>query len=211
MFRKPATLAVAFVALAVVACARNSGSGLMPASTSYSLPSIGSDLIVTANLPPHTIGEELPGEGVGQLKSAYWHAQLAGFTQMKYSQALGFPPGTKITIRNLSKTQAHTLDVIKTISGPPAYFPSNPQLSVQAKGNGKLELGYASGPIKPGKSVTITLAKDGIYMIGCAFHYHKGMRDILRVAKGATPGPQATAPSTAGPSPTPTSPSSWAP
>ena len=81
------------------------------------------------------------------------------------------------------------------ISGPPAVFPANPNLSIPAKGDGKLEAGYASGPISPGKSVTVTLVKAGTYEIGCAFHYGEGMRDVLVVKNGAKPGPQATPPS----------------
>ncbi len=156
------------------------------------LPSIDSDLLVDAVLPKNAIGEELPTEGVGSIKSKKWVALLGGFTQTTYSQALGFPPGTKITIHNLSKSITHTLDVVKVITKPPAIFPSSPKLSVPAKGAGKLEAGYASGPIKPGKTVTVTLEKAGIYLIGCAFHYHEGMRDVLVVQPHATPGPQAT-------------------
>jgi hypothetical protein len=85
-----------------------------------------------------------------------------------------------------------TLDVVKVISGPPADFPPGAKLSVPAKGDGKLEAGYASGPIGPGKSVTVTLVKAGTYLIGCAFHYDEGMRDVLVVEAHASPGPQAT-------------------
>jgi plastocyanin len=141
-----------------------------------------------------TIGEELPGEGLGEVDDTYWSATLGGFTQQQYSQALGFPPGTKITLTNLSKAISHTLNVVKKISGPPANFPSDPTLSTQASGNGKLAKGYASGVISPGKSVTLTLSKAGIYLIGCAFHYGEGMRTVLVVKARATPGPQATAP-----------------
>ena len=81
---------------------------------------------------------------------------------------------------------------MKVITKPPAIFPADPKLSVPPKGGTKLEAGYASGPIKPGKSVTVTLVKAGIYLIGCAYHYHSGMRDVLVVAVHATPGPQAT-------------------
>jgi plastocyanin len=212
MSRKLAALSVAFVALVVVACGGRNGSGsLMPTSNSYSFPSVNSDLVITAVVPPRTIGEELPSEGLGTVKSGYWEATLGGYTQTRYSQALGFPPGTKITIRNLSKTTEHTLDVVKKISGPPADFPKNPKLSIPPKGDRKLEVGYASGPIKPGKSRTVTLVTPGIYLIGCAFHYSQGMHDVLRVAKGAKPGPQATPPSKGGPSPTPTVRSSYAP
>ena len=172
------------------------------------LPPLGGDLVVSATLPKDTIGEELPTEGLGTIKSVKWQATLGGFTQQRYSESLGFPPGTKITIRNLSKSITHTLDVVKEISGPPADFPKNPKLSKTAKGGGKLETGYASGPIKPGKSVTVTLVKAGTYLIGCAFHYSFGMHDVLVVEKFAAHGPQATPPSSTAP---PTTRSSYSP
>lgn len=204
MVRKVIALAVAVAGLAVAACGgvRGGGGGVM------ALPQIDGDLALYANLPKDTIGEELPSEGIGTVKSKKWIATLGGFTQTMYSQALGFPPGTKITIRNISTSITHTLDVVKVITKPPAIFPANPKLSVPPKGGTKLEAGYASGPIKPGKSVTVTL-EAGIYLIGCAFHYHSGMRDVLVVAAHATPGPQGT------PAPrgtrTPTSRSSYVP
>lgn len=188
-------LAVTFVALALAACgASGAGAGntALTNGATYSLPAVDSDLAVTAILPKDTIGEELPGEGVGSIKSSVWKATLGGFTQTQRSQSLAFPPGTKITIHNLSSSITHTLNVVKVISGPPAVFPPNPKLSIPAKGQGKLETGYASGPISPGKSVTVTLVKAGTYLIGCAFHYGEGMRDVLVVKNGAKPGPQAT-------------------
>jgi plastocyanin len=211
MFKKRVALAMGIVSIAAAACGGrvNDGNAIPTAGSAYVLPPIGSDLVVTATLPKDTIGEELPSEGLGKVKSARWRALLGGFTQEHYSQALGFPPGTKITIRNLSKNVTHTLDVVKVIAGPPADFPSDPKLSVKARGDGKLEAGYASGPIKPGKSVTVTLVKRGTYLIGCAFHYSEGMRDVLVVAQHAAHGPQATPPPT--PQPTPTVRSSYAP
>lgn len=190
MAKKLIALVVALAGLAVAACGGIGGHSAGGGTTM--LPSIDSDLLVDAVLPKNAIGEELPTEGVGSIKSKKWVALLGGFTQTTYSQALGFPPGTKITIHNLSKSITHTLDVVKVITKPPAIFPSSPKLSVPAKGAGKLEAGYASGPIKPGKTVTVTLEKAGIYLIGCAFHYHEGMRDVLVVEPHATPGPQAT-------------------
>ena len=59
---------------------------------------------------------------------------------------------------------------------------------------GPLKLGYASGVIGPGKSVTVHLMRTGNFLIGCAFHYHSGMQDVIVVHLGATPGPQATKP-----------------
>jgi plastocyanin len=204
-------VALAIVGITLVACGgRGGGSSIVPNRiTTYTLPGMGSDLVMTAKLPKHTIGEELPLEGVGSIHSNKWKAELGGFTQEERSQSLAFPPGTKITIRNLSESIAHTLDVVKEVSGPPAKFPKNPNLSIPAKGHGKLEAGYASGNIKWGKSVTVTLAKEGIYLIGCAYHYSEGMHDVLVVKKEARPGPQATpSPKTTSP---PTSRSSYAP
>jgi plastocyanin len=195
MYKNPIALSLAaLVSLALAACGGHAnGSAVMPMNgNTVTLPAIGSDLAVVAALPKDTIGEELPFEGVGAIKSMVWKALLGGFTQQTRSQALGFPPGTKITIRNLSKSIQHTLDVVKVISGPPANFPKNPNLSIPAKGGGKLQAGYASGPINPGKSVTVTLSKAGTYLIGCAFHYSEGMHDVLVVSKTAKPGPQAT-------------------
>lgn len=198
MSKKLSGYAVTFVALALAACGAGSiGAGNTAAmnGTTYTLPAVDSDLKMTATVPKDTIGEELPAEGVGSIKSPVWKATLGGFTQAQRSQSLAFPPGTKITIHNLSSSITHTLNVVKVISGPPAVFPPNPKLSIPAKGDGKLEAGYASGPISPGKSVTVTLVKGGTYEIGCAFHYGEGMRDVLVVKNGAKPGPQATPPS----------------
>lgn len=213
MFRKIIAIAVALAALAVSACGgrfSGSGSGGLAGGSTVMLPPIDSDLVMQATLPKNSIGEELPAEGIGQKYSGHWKALIGGFTQKTYSQVLGFPPGTKITIHNLSKSVTHTLDVVKVVSGPPAGFPKDPKLSVPARGHGQLEAGYASGPIKPGKTVTVTLVKAGKFLIGCAFHYKDGMRDVIVVEKGATPGPQATPPK-GDPSPTPTSRSSYSP
>ncbi|HZV77006.1 MAG TPA: hypothetical protein VFF63_04485 [Candidatus Babeliales bacterium] len=212
MFSKYIALAVALLGLAVSACASRTVNGaVVPESETVPLGRLGDDLVAFATLPKDTIGEELPTEGLGVIKSAKWKADLGGFTQQRYSQSLGFPPKTKITIRNLSDSVTHTLDVVKEISGPPADFPKNPSLSIPAKGHGELEAGYASGPIKPGKSVTVTLVKAGIYLIGCAFHYHEGMHDVLVVAPHAAPGEQATPLPTSKPTATPTSRSSYDP
>jgi hypothetical protein len=78
---------------------------------------------MTAAVPKDAIGEELPAEGVGSIKSSVWKATLGGFTQTERTQSLAFPPGTKITIHNLSSSITHTLNVVKVITGPPAVFP----------------------------------------------------------------------------------------
>jgi plastocyanin len=211
MMRKFIGVSLALAAIVVSACGGHAmNGGVVPAgSNTVMLQRVG-DLVMYAALPKHTIGEELPSEGLGVIKSPKWKAKLGGFTQQKYSQSLGFPPHTVITIRNLSKSITHTLDVVKEVSGPPANFPGNPKLSIAAKGGGKFQAGYASGPIKPGGSVKITLVKDGYYLIGCAFHYHVGMHDVFVIRTHAAPGPQATPPK-GKPTSTPTSRSSYAP
>lgn len=196
MPKKSAALAVAFAAALLASCAGgNGGSGTN--GSSFAMPNMP-DLKFTATYPDNpnasgTIMEELPSEGLGTIQDPFWQAKLGGYTQQQFSQALGFPPGTKLTIQNISHSISHTLNVVKKIKGPPAKFPPSPTLSMNPSG-GKLQKGYASGVIKPGTTVSVTLGKAGIYLIGCAFHYHSGMQDVLVVRKGATPGPQATAP-----------------
>ncbi len=213
MGRKLVAIVIALVGIIVSACAGHVAGGYAgaPGGGTYVLPPLDSDLVMTAVLPKDTIGEEKPAEGLGMVKSPKWLAEVGGYTQQRYSQTLGFPPGTKITVRNLSKTTEHTLDVVKVITKPPAIFPKNPNLPVKAHGGGRFESGYASGPIKPGKSVTITLAENGIYLIGCAFHYHEGMHDVFVVSPHAAPGKQATPPPTSRPTTSPTSRSSYDP
>src|SRR5580704_8124790 len=198
MSTKLAALAVALAAAVLASCGGRYGSSAASNGNSFALPGMP-DLRMTATLPDGshpkivndasgTIGEELPFEGLGTIKDSHWSATLGGYTQQQFSQALGFPPGTKLTIKNMSKSIHHTLDVVQKIKGPPANFPANPKLPMNPSG-GKLQKGYASGSINPGSSVTVTLGKAGIYLIGCAFHYHSGMQDVLVVRKGATPGP----------------------
>jgi plastocyanin len=191
MSKRIAALSLAAVAAALAACAGRDAS--QAGGNSYALPSFSKSIAIIATLPKNTIGEELPSEGVGTINDTYWKATLGGFTQSNYSQALGFPPGTKITLMNISKDITHTLDYVAKIKKPPANFPSDPSLPVSASGK-KFGKGYASGPISPGKSVTITLGKAGIYLIGCAFHYSEGMHTVLVINKNATPGPEGTPP-----------------
>ena len=132
----------------------------------------------------------------------------AGLASIQFSNQVTLDDFAKL-IRAFAVGGSKAQDVVKEIKGPPAEFP-NVKLSVAAKGGDKFQVGYASGPIKPGKSVTITLVKGGLYLIGCAFHYHQGMHDVISIGKEARPGPQATPPT---PSPTnhPTSRSSYNP
>jgi plastocyanin len=193
MSKRIAALFFAIGAAMLAACAGHS-SPSASGDGSVLLPSFDKNLLVVATLPKNTIGEELPGEGLGTIDDSFWSATLGGFTQSSFSQALGFSPGTTVTLTNLSTSVTHTLDYVKKIKRPPAKFPANPNLPVTGHGNGVFGKGYASGPISPGKSVTIKLSKAGIYLFGCAFHYKEGMHDVIVIKPNATPGPEATPP-----------------
>jgi len=184
--KKSGGAALAVIACALAACGGNMSPNANP-GTSF-VQSLGPQTVLHFALPANTIGEELPSEGVKTKQDPTW-GLVGGFTQSTTAQVLAFPPGTKVTIENLSKTYSHTLDVVAKRTKPPAKFPKNPSLPVGAMGNGILGIGYASGSISPGKSVTVTLSNKGTYLIGCAFHYHEGMQDVIRVAAKATPGP----------------------
>ena len=194
MSKKLAAFAIVIAGAVLAACTGHAGSRVVPAIGSVPLPAFAPDVTIAATLPKNTVGEELPSEGVGTYKSPFWKATIGGFTQTQFSQTLAFPPDTKITLRNLSKTTAHTMNVIEAIKGPPAKFPTNPSLPTSPSGHGILGTGFRSGILNPGKSVTITLSKAGTYLIGCAFHYSEGMRDVFVVKDGAKPGKQATPP-----------------
>jgi plastocyanin len=210
MFRKFAALSTAIAACALAAC----GGGGMghSAGNAGALPmtvrsfQIGDDMVADVTLPKKdAVGEELPSEGVGTVKDKAW-GMVGGFTQTVHAQVLAFPPGTKITIHNLSKNTPHTFDVVAKVKHGPARFPKK-QPPIDAQGGKILAVGYASGAIAPGKSVTVTLAKPGTYLIQCAFHYAEGMDDVLIVAANAKPGPQGTPMPKSTPKSTPTPPS----
>jgi len=186
--KKSGGVALAAIACALAACGGNANVPPTAASATTFVQSFGRDTTLHFTLPANTIGEELPGEGVKTKQDPTW-GLVGGFTQSTTAQVLAFPPGTKVTIKNLSGSLSHTLDVVAKRRRPPANFPSNPSLPVPPHGNGILGLGYASGAISPGKSITVTLSNKGNYLIGCAFHYHEGMQDVIRVSARATPGP----------------------
>lgn len=189
--QRPITLlATLTLAASLAACGGGGGSsggsgnngGTPPTTTPSSPPGV----------PPLSIGIALPTGAIGYESDPTW-GQVGGFTQSTYSQVLAFPPGTTITLKNLSSNTPHTFNVIAASSGPPANFPSNPSLSTGANGGNTLAAGYSSGTIDPGSSVSVVLANAGTYLIGCAYHYASAnMRDVIQVSSSATPGPQAT-------------------
>ncbi len=172
----------AVIAVAIVAACTN-GGGLSAPGGGGGAPS---------PLPSSAIGVAIPTGKIGVVNDPVW-GTVSGYTQQQTSQVLAFPPGSKLTITNLSKTTPHTLNVVGKRNGPPPDFPANPSLSFSPSGNGVLGTDYASGTLNPGASVTVTLSNPGIYLIGCAFHYIEfNMRDVIEVVAGATPGPTAS-------------------
>ncbi|HZZ65387.1 MAG TPA: hypothetical protein VFE17_07815, partial [Candidatus Baltobacteraceae bacterium] len=116
-----------------------------------------------APVSANTIGEALP-TGMGTVTTSF--GVVGGFTQKSLSQVMAFPPGTKVTIKNLAPSTPHTLNVLSTTG-----FPANPALSTTAAGGSTLGTGFASGTIAPGGSITVTLSNPCTFFIGCAFHY----------------------------------------
>jgi len=183
MNQSRAGLLLGATAIAVAAACTNGGG----------LGSIGGGGGTPSPFPAASaIGAAIPSRKIGVENDPVW-GSVGGYTQAQTSQVLAFPPGAKITLKNLSSKDPHTLNVIAQTNGPPAHFPQSPSLSFSPSGNGVLGAGYASGLLNPGASVTVTLSNPGIYLIGCAVHYvSNNMRDVIEVVGGATPGPTAS-------------------
>lgn len=185
MLRRP--MRSSFPAIALCAALLSACGGAGAYSPPASAPAGPTDV------PPLVIGLALPSGTIGIENDPVFGA-VGGFTQQTYSQVLAFAPGTTVRIQNLSASTVHTLNVIGTVSGAPA-FPSAPLLSTAAAGTpGVLDASYASGNIAAGAlSAPLTLTA-GAYYLGCAYHYAgpTNMRSVLVVSAGATPGPQAT-------------------
>lgn len=182
----------------LVACGGGGGGG------SVSPPSSpgggGTPAPAPTGVAAMTIGMAVPSGTIGSVNTAPFGV-VGGYTQQVYSQVLAFAPGTQITIKNLSTSGPHTLNVLSMSS-----FPANPTLDSSSSNSTSLDASYRSGTINPGGSVTVTLSNPGTYYIGCAFHYFDAvsMRDVLLVSSSATPGPQATPqPSSGGGTPGP--------
>lgn len=182
MNRKLAAVLFASIA-ALTACGGGYGGG-----GGYNAPGGGGSTPPPNGVGADAIGVALPDGTIGSVNTAPFGV-VAGYTQSLYSQVLAFPPGTKITLKNLSSSTPHTLNVLSTTG-----FPANPALSTSAAGGTTLAAGFQSGSIAPGSTVSVTLSNPGTYYIGCAYHYMDAlsMRDVLQVSANATPGPQAT-------------------
>ncbi len=182
-------IALAVSVLAVAACGGGGGGGTVT-------PPSGGGGNPPPTAPPGvgalTIGVALPTGAIG-VENDPTFGSVGGFTQQVYSQVVAFAPGTAITIKNLSTTTAHTLNVAGDVGAGAPVFPANPTLSTTAAGGNTLTDGFASGNLAPGASIGPITLTAGMYYIGCAYHYASNqMRSALLVTAAATPGPQAT-------------------
>ncbi len=183
MKQRGSLLWLGLLSVALAACTNGGGLGNNGAGGGNGPPS---------PLPSSAIGIGIPTGKIGVENDPVW-GSVGGYTQQQTSQVLAFPPGAKITIKNLSSTTPHTVNVIAQTNGPPPTWPKNPSLTFSPSGNGVLSASYASGSLNPGASVTVKLSNPGIYLVGCAYHYVEfNMRDVIEVVAGATPGPTAS-------------------
>ncbi|HVA38854.1 MAG TPA: hypothetical protein VNJ51_14710 [Candidatus Dormibacteraeota bacterium] len=180
----------ALTLLSLLAACGGGGSGGMYGGSTVTTPYVSPTPAATAQ--PQVIGLALPQSTIGTVTDPTFGV-IGGYTQSTYSQVLAFVPGSQVMLRNLAASTPHTLDVIGNAAGG---FPSSPALSTTPAGGSTLTAGYASGTLNGGSLIgPLTLAQ-GTYFIGCAFHYAtNAMRDVLIVQPNATPGPQATPPS----------------
>jgi len=183
-----AAFCLAALAVSLAACGGGgAGGGVGP------IGSTGGTTGGTTGSPPtgvgsFTIGFALPDGTMGVVNDPTF-GTVGGYTQNVYSQTIAFPPGTVVTLRNLSTATDHSLNVLSTTG-----FPVAPSLPTTASGGTALAAGYTSGTIHGGQTVSVTLATPGVYYIGCAYHYMDAisMRDVIQVSASAVPGPQPT-------------------
>jgi hypothetical protein len=168
------------------------GYGPPPVAAPPSVPIPSTAQVVSMALPTTSIGvENDPTFGV-----------VAGYTQQRFSQVLGFVPGTQIMVRNGDTVAMtpHTFSTVSTTGFPVPPAPA-PVLSFVPAGGPNVVAGFSSGTVAPGALAGPFTLVAGTYFMGCAFHYTSNtMRTVLVVSPTATPRPQATP----GPGPTPT-------
>jgi hypothetical protein len=185
--RTSATLLVVALAALATACGGGGGGGISPGGTTPTpapTNSTSSQQVVRLALPTTAIGvENDPTFGL-----------VAGYTQTNFSQVLGFAPGAQIMIQNAQSAASATPHTLGDTGGTNG-FNSGAALSLSASGGSTLSSGFQTGTLNPGQIVGPFTLASGTYYIGCAYHYVSNqMRDVLVVAAGAQPGPQATQP-----------------
>lgn len=190
MDRRITALFFAALAASVVACGGGGGGGAAtpPSNTGGGGGGGSAPTPVPTGVPTLTIGMATASGTIGTVNSSF--GTVGGYTQQTYSQVLAFAPGTTVTIKNLSSTSLHTLNVLSTTA-----FPAQPAtISTSASGGSNIADGFATGNIPAGGTMQVTLNTPGTYFIGCAYHFNdaQSMRDVLMVSASASPGPQAT-------------------
>lgn len=176
-------MACAALAAILAACGGYGGGG-----SGYTPPGGGGGSGGPPPVGAMTIGFALPSGAIGTVNTPF--GLIGGYTQQTYSQVIAFPPGTTVTLKNLSSTTPHTLNVL-SMTG---FTSSN--LDTTAAGGNVLAAGFRSGAINGGGTMSLKLTNAGTYFVGCAFHYTltPSMRGVIEVSSNATPGPQATPP-----------------
>lgn len=186
-------IALAFTAsAALAACGGGGGGGYNPPAGGGTGGGNGTTGGTVATTPPPvaplTIGVSLPTSEIGVVNDPTYGI-VGGYTQQSFSQVLGFAPGAQVSIKNLSSTLPHTLNVLSTTAFPA----SGTAISAGASGGSTIASGFGSGNIAAGATVGPFTLSAGVYYIGCAYHYSSnGMRSALVVSSTAVPGVQAT-------------------
>jgi hypothetical protein len=157
-----------------------------PTGAPTAAPTAGATAAATA-APQQIIMSQPGASAIGQENDPTF-GPVGGYTQMQFSQTLGFVPGAQIMIVNGQPGVPHTLNVLSQTA-----FPVTPTIGLTAAGGSTLGPGYATGAVNGASQIGPITLTAGLYFIGCGFHYvTNGMRTVLNVAAGATPGPQAT-------------------
>ena len=185
------------VAISLAACSGGGGGG----GGYTSPPTAGPTATPTpGSAQPQVVSIALPSTAIGY-ETDPTYGLIGGYTQSGYSQTLAYAPGSQVMFYNGDSSRPHTFGDLGVKSFPAV----GTALSQTRSASNTFATNWQSGTISPGTMVGPIMLTAGTYWIGCDYHYESSnMRDVLVVAAGATPGPQATGASGA-PAPAPTS------
>lgn len=185
-------------AAALAGCSGGSGArSVVPPPNVAPAPNVAPPPITPST--QQVVSVAIPTSAIGRENDPVF-GLVGGFTQTTFSQVLGFAPGMQIMIRNAESSRPHTLGDLGAASFPA----TGAALSLSPTNSATFASGWQSGTLNPGQIVGPITLSTGTYYIGCAYHYLSDtMRDVLVVASGAVPGPQATQ-QPGGATPTPT-------